>query len=90
MKNNLFKDKLINLLSAGHFPNNKNRVWTMCQVVIKLMLATVEEAEKNGLTNEPFYISFEDILNKASVKDHNRQDTEIIHDFKKFNADSGV
>ena len=60
----------------------------MCQVVIKLLLQTIEEAEKEGLTNEQFYLSFEDILNKASIKDHNIQNTEIIEDFKKFNADS--
>lgn len=84
------KDELIKLLSAGRFPNNKNRVWTMCQVVIKLLLKTVEEAEKNNLTNEQFYLSFEDIINKASVKDHTKQDIEIIEDFKQFNADSGV
>ena len=33
---------------------------------------------------------FEDALNKVSCKDHTKQDTEIIEDFKKFNADSGV
>lgn len=82
------KDKLIKLLSNGHFPNDKNRIWTMCQVVIKLALMTVEEAEKSNLTNEQFYLAFEDILNKVSTKDHNKQDTEIVDDFKKFNADS--
>ena len=33
---------------------------------------------------------FEDALNKVLCKDHTKQDTEIIEDFKKFNADSGV
>lgn len=83
------KDSLVRLLSAGKFPNEKNRVWTMCNVVIKLLLQTVEEAEKSGLTNEQFYLAFEDIINAASVKDHTKQDNTIIDDFKKFNADSG-
>lgn len=65
----LIKDNLINLLSAGRFPNNKNRVWTMCQVVIKLLLQTIEEAEKNNLTNEQFYISFLDSLNALTLDD---------------------
>lgn len=54
------------------FPNNKNRVWTMCQVALKLCLQCVDEAEKNNLTNEQFYIAFEDCLNKISVKDHTK------------------
>lgn len=82
------KDELIKLLSAGRFPNNKNRVWTMCQVALKLCLMCVEEAEKSNLTDEQFYLSWEDCLNKISVKDHTKQDIEIIEDFKKFNADS--
>ena len=89
MSNKLMKDSLIRLLSAGRFPNDKNRIWTMCQVVIKLTLMTIEEAEKAGMTDEQFYLAFEDILNEASIKDHNKQDIEIIEDFKKFNADSG-
>lgn len=86
----LTKDNLIKLLSAGRFPNEKNRVWTMCQVALKLCLQCVEEAEKSNLTDAPFYISWEDCLNKVSCKDHTRQDTEIIEDFKEFNADSGI
>lgn len=86
----LTKDNLIKLLSAGRFPNNKNRVWTMCQVALKLCLQCVEEAENGNLTDEDFFISWENCLNSISVKDHNKQDTEIVEDFKKFNADSGV
>lgn len=89
MKNELMKDSLVRLLSAGKFPNEKNRVWTMCNVVVKLLLQTIEEAEKSNLTNEQFYLSFENIINAASVKDHTKQDNTIIDDFKKFNADSG-
>ena len=86
----LTKDNLIKLLSAGMFPNNKNRIWTMCQVALKLCLQCVDEAEKNNLTNEQFYIAFEDCLNKVSTKDHTKCDQTIVNDFKSFNADSGV
>lgn len=90
MENELIKDTLIKVLSNGHFPNNKNRVWTMCQVALKLCLQCVDEAEKAGYTDSAFYINWEDCLNKISCKDHTKQDTDIIDDFKKFNADSGV
>lgn len=86
----LTKDNLIKLLSTGRFPNDKNRIWTMCQVALKLCLQCVDEAEKSNLTNEQFYIAFEDCLNKISVKDHTKQDQTIVNDFKSFNADSGV
>ena len=86
----LTKDNLIKLLSSGRFPNNKNRIWTMCQVALKLCLQCVDEAEKNNLTNEQFYIAFEDCLNKVSTKDHTKCDQTIVNDFKSFNADSGV
>lgn len=88
--NQLLKNNLVKLLSAGRFPNEKNRVWTMCQVALKLCLQCVDEAENSNLTNEQFYIAFEDCLNKISIKDHNKQDQEIIEDFKSFNADSGI
>jgi hypothetical protein len=78
------------LIKSGRFPNEKNRVWTMCQVALKLCLQCVEEAEKEGFTDSAFYLAWEDALNKVSCKDHTKQDTEIIEDFKKFNADSGV
>ena len=72
--NQLLKNNLVKLLSAGRFPNEKNRVWTMCQVALKLCLQCVDEAENSNLTNEQFYIAFEDCLNKISIKDHNKQD----------------
>ena len=62
---NLTKDRLIKLLSA----NNKNRVWTMCQVALKLCLQCVDEAEKDNLTNEQFYITLLDCLNALTLDD---------------------
>ena len=84
----LTKDSLIKLLSAGRFANEKNRIWTMCQVALKLCLQCVDEAEKSNLTNEQFYLAFENCLNMISIKDHNKQDISIVDEFKKFNADS--
>lgn len=84
------RSELMKLIKSGRFPNEKNRVWTMCQVALKLCLQCVDEAERNNLTNEQFYIAFEDCLNKVSTKDHKKYDQTIVNDFKSFNADSGV
>lgn len=64
------QNELMKLIKSGIFPNEKNRVWTMCQVVLKLATLCVEEAEKYKLVDEQFYISFEDCLNKLSCRDH--------------------
>ena len=82
---------IIKALRAGHFPNEKNRVWTMCQCVLKLATLANDEAERLKMTDEQFYINFEDALNILSCKDHSG-DAEQDKDFKdiveKFNADS--
>lgn len=57
---------------------------------MKLCLQCVEEAEKEGLTDEAFYLAWEDILNSISIKDHTKQDIGIIENFKQFNSDSGI
>ena len=85
------KYDVISMLRNGYFPNEKNRVWTMCQCALKLALLASEEAEKLELTDEQFYIKFEDALNLISVKDHSIN-SEQTKDFEKaitsFIADS--
>ena len=80
----LTKDNLIKLLSAGRFPNNKNRIWTMCQVALKLCLQCVDEAEKNNLINEQFYIAFLDCLNALTLDDK----VSYINNLNTFKDDS--
>lgn len=77
----LIKDHLVNLLSNGRFQNDKNRVWTMCQVTLKLVTQCIEEAEKNNLTDSEFFISWEDCLNNLSCKDHSNNENGL-NDFK--------
>lgn len=72
--NELTKDTLVKLMRNGYFPNNKNRVWTMCQVTLKLVTQCIEEAEKNNLVDEQWFISFEDCLNNLSCKDHSNSE----------------
>ena len=43
------------LLSKGMFPSEKNRIWTMCQTSLQMLMMTVIEAEKAGMTDEQFY-----------------------------------
>lgn len=76
-----FDSEVLNKLYKGFFPNEKNRVWTMCQATLKMATRCIEEAEKFNLTNEQFFLNFEDCLNLLSVKDHNNK----IKDIDTFN-----
>lgn len=70
------------LLRSGIFPNDKNRIWTMCKVVIQMATSVVDEAERCNMTDEQFFIEFEDALNLLSVKDHsgNKEQTKEFID----------
>ena len=87
------KDKLKfleQLMTKGEFPNEHNRVWTMCQAALQMCIMAVAEAERCNMTNKQFYLSFEDSINKLSVKDHTDSDVSNLEaDIKQFNADSG-
>lgn len=91
MKN--VKDKLKfleQLLTKGVFPNDHNRIWTMCKATVQMAILTVAEAERCNMINKQFYIEFENILNELSVKDHNKDDVSNIENgLKKFMADQG-
>lgn len=82
-------DFLKQLMTRGRFPNEKNRIWTMCQASLQMLIMTVIEAEKANMVDEQFFLEFEMAINQLSVKDHNKDD---IRDFKesldKFMADS--
>lgn len=96
MKNDDRIEYLKQLLSKGLFPNEKNRIWTMCQASLQMLIMTVEEAEKAKMTDEQFYINFEDAINELSIKDHHsnelefRLDDELKESIKSFIADSGL
>lgn len=64
---------IIKKLKFDYFPNDKNRLGTMCQVTLKLATLTSEYAEEKNLTDTPFYLDFEDALNCISVKDHSKE-----------------
>ena len=82
-------DYLKQLMNRGLFPNEKNRIWTMCQASLQMLMMTVIEAEKSNMVNEQFYIEFENAINQLSVKDHNKDDiNEFKESLDKFMADS--
>ena len=82
-------DYLKQLMNRGLFPNEKNRIWTMCQASLQMLMMTVIEAEKSNMVNEQFYIEFENAINQLSVKDHNKDDvSEFKESLDKFIADS--
>ena len=82
-------DFLKQLMNRGLFPNEKNRIWTMCQASLQMLMMTVIEAEKSNMVDEQFYIEFENAINQLSVKDHNKDDvSEFKESLDKFIADS--
>ena len=82
-------DFLKQLMTRGRFPNEKNRIWTMCQASLQMLMMTVIEAEKANMVDEQFYIEFENAINQLSVKDHNKDDiSEFKESLDKFIADS--
>ena len=84
------RSELMKLIKSGKFPNEKNRVWTMCQVALHMATLAADEAERLKLTDEQFYINFEDALNILSVRDHSGN-PEQVKEFKEtiesFEAD---
>ena len=82
-------DYLKQLMNRGLFPNEKNRIWTMCQASLQMLMMTVIEAEKSNMVDEQFYIEFENAVNQLSVKDHNKDNiSEFKESLDKFMADS--
>lgn len=37
---------------------------------LRFLKILIEKCEKEGITNDPFFLDFEDELNRLSVKDH--------------------
>lgn len=58
-------------IKQGNFTNDKNRMYNACQMALMFVRNVIEEVEKLGMTNEQFFIDFEDELNELSIKDHN-------------------
>lgn len=60
----------MNSFKKLRFPNQKNRIYTMAQTTLKMCELVIEEAEKYNMTDEQFFLNWEDKLNELSIKDH--------------------
>lgn len=54
------------------YPNKKNELYNYCQAILHATSEIIRIAERNKLTDEQFFIDFEDKLNELSIKDHNK------------------
>lgn len=50
------------------YDNEKNRLWNMCQISIKMLNELTRQIEKADLQNEQFVLDWLDELNEISVK----------------------
>lgn len=50
------------------YPNEKNRLYNMCQLSIKMLNELMKQIEKEGLQNEQFVLDWLDKINEISVK----------------------
>lgn len=53
------------------YANDKNYFYNLGQVILKVTKDYIKEIEKYKMTNEQFFIDWEDKLNELSIKDHN-------------------
>lgn len=58
-------------IKQGQFDSDKQRLWSACQTILYMAKNVVREVELAGMTDEQFFIDFEDELNELSIKDHN-------------------
>lgn len=58
-------------IKQGQFDNEKNRLYNYCQTFILMLQNLIKQCEDANMTDEQFYIDFENKLNELSIKDHN-------------------
>ena len=57
-------------IKMGKYDNDKNRIYHTTQMYLQSLKLLIKEAEELELTNEQFWINFEDSINELSIKDH--------------------
>lgn len=58
-------------IKMGKYDNEKNRLFHQGNVLLKMLDVYVKQIEYSKMTDEQFFIQFEDKLNELSIKDHN-------------------
>lgn len=69
MKNRLAE--VVKKLKLGNFPNDKNRIFTLCQYALINVQMAYMAAQDAEMMDEQFVIDFLDKLNEISVWDPN-------------------
>lgn len=63
-------------IKQGQYDNEKNRLWAQGQTLLKMLNVYVRQIEAAKMTDEQFFIEWEDSVNELSVKDHSVADSE--------------
>lgn len=58
-------------IKMGKYDNEKNRLFHQGNALLKMLDVYIKQVEYSKMTNEQFFIQFEDKLNELSIKDHN-------------------
>lgn len=58
-------------IKLGKYDSEKNRLFNMGLLVLKSVEEYIKQVEDTKLTDESFFIDWEDSLNELSIKDHN-------------------
>ena len=76
MNETLKKIQKMTGIKQGKFDNDKNRMYNACQTALMMVKSVIMQAEALKMTDEQFFIDFEDKLNELSIKDHNADSEE--------------
>ena len=68
-------------IKQGKFDNDKNRMYNACQTALMFVKSVIMQCEALKMTDEQFFIDFEDELNELSIKDHNADSIEWVSIF---------
>lgn len=59
-------------IKMGKYDNEKNRLFHQGRAILEMLKIYIKQVEEAGMTNEQFFIDFEDSINELSVKDHTK------------------
>lgn len=57
-------------IKQGQYDNEKNRLYHQGQTLLKMVEFYIRQVEEAKLTDEQFFINWEDSINELSIKDH--------------------
>ena len=58
-------------IKMGQYDNKKNQLYHQGQLLIQVISSYIKAIEEANMTNEQFFINFEDTINELSIKNHN-------------------